>query len=53
MEKYGVNESVPQDKLAEVKAGERCPNCKALLADLAQTGVLLCPECGTEPFEKE
>ena len=50
MEKYGVDESVDQKKL-EKQASEGCPNCGAKLAK--HGNVLICPKCGSEPFEKE
>jgi len=49
MEKYGVTEQ--PEKIAELQEVETCPTCGATLIDINQTGVLLCPQCGSEPFE--
>ena len=47
MEKYGVDEE--NQKTAEEKKPKRCPKCDA---EIEQHGsVLICPNCGTEPFE--
>jgi len=51
LEKYGVNEGVDQEKL-EKQASAGCPNCGR--KDLAKHGsVIVCPSCGTAPFEKD
>ena len=51
MEKYGVNEGVEQETL-EKYASEGCPNCGR--QNLTKHGaVLICPSCGTAPFENE
>lgn len=51
MEKYGVDESADQDKL-EKQASNGCPVCGR--TDLKRHGaVLMCPEHGTEPFERK
>jgi len=50
MEKFGVDEGVDQDAL-EKAAAEGCPKCgKALVK---HGSVLMCPEHGSEPFEKQ
>ena len=50
VEKYGVVEEF-------VKAGESgkentCPICGLKLQDRDETGILICPVCGTKPFEE-
>lgn len=49
MEKYGVSESSNQEKL-EKSAAEGCPQCGAKVTRHGST--LVCPRCGSEPFEK-
>lgn len=49
MEKYGVTEQT--EKTAEPQDTGKCPDCGATLVDAEQTGVLLCPQCGSKPFE--
>jgi predicted RNA-binding Zn-ribbon protein involved in translation (DUF1610 family) len=51
MEKYGVDEG-EQQKTGEESKAPQCPDCGAALRDTDQTGVLVCPTCGTKPFEK-
>jgi hypothetical protein len=47
MEKYAVDE----DNEKKASEGSRCPKCDS---ELEQHGdVQLCPEHGSEPFEKE
>jgi nucleoid DNA-binding protein/ribosomal protein S27AE len=48
MEKHGVDEQVDQEKM-EKMAAEGCPNCGSKLERHGK--VLLCPKCGSEPFE--
>jgi len=43
MDKYGVKEK-QSEKV-------RCPNCNSLLEKHGK--VLLCPKCGSEPFEEK
>lgn len=50
MEKYGVDEEVEQEKL-EKAAAEGCPKCGAKVA--RHGTILVCPNCGTEPFEEK
>jgi len=52
MDKYGVDEQVSEEKRAGLKTN-RCPECNELLLDTDETGVLVCPKCGTRPFEEE
>ena len=52
MEKYGVAEEIEQTKEAQQTDNSKCPACKAILRDNNNTGVLLCPTCGSRPFEK-
>lgn len=47
MEKFGVDEGT-SDQL-EKKASENCPKCGSKVAVHGRT--LVCPKCGTEPFE--
>lgn len=54
MEKYGVdtNKKRRNDKNKDTKLAEEenvCPKCYAKLE--ADSGVTLCPNCGSEPFE--
>lgn len=49
MDKLGVNEST-DDHVMEKAATEGCPQCGAKVVREGQ--VLICPNCGTEPFEK-
>lgn len=48
MEKYGVNESVNQERL-EKQAAKGCPECGSNL--IKHGSVLLCPVHGSSPFE--
>ena len=48
MEKYGVDEGRQSNQL-EKAASEGCPKCGAKVSRQGRT--LLCPRCGTEPFE--
>jgi len=50
MEKYGVEET--QEKTAEPKKDNKCPDCGADLRPADETGVLLCKKCGSRPFEE-
>ena len=50
MEKYGVDEGVPDPEALEKRAGEGCPVCGKKL--VRQGNTFICPEHGTEPFEK-
>lgn len=52
MEKYGVSEDSTLEKEAKQGDQPRCPTCDAVLRDEAKTGVLLCPNCGSRPFER-
>jgi ribosomal protein L37AE/L43A len=51
MEKFGVEEVESDDKTAQDKNDRPCPRCGAALRAKLETGVLLCPNCGSEPFE--
>jgi len=51
MEKYGVDEE--EDTVKTAKVGDKtCPTCSTKLRPPAKTGVLLCPKCGSKPFER-
>jgi ribosomal protein L37AE/L43A len=52
MDKYGVSEDLEQTKEAQHEDHPKCPECKAELCDSNNTGVLLCPNCGSRPFEQ-
>ncbi len=52
MEKYGVSEESANEKEAQQKDNPTCPDCGEALCDSSNTGVLLCPNCGSRPFEK-
>lgn len=52
-EKYGVLENPETvDKTAEEKTPRRCPDCNSVLVPSEQVNVLICPQCGTKPFER-
>lgn len=48
MEKFGVDESVDQERL-EKKAANGCPVCGR--TPKRHGNVLMCPEHGSEPYE--
>lgn len=50
MEKYAVDEEVDQEKL-EKAAASGCPNCGRKPEKHGK--ILVCPSCGSEPFEKK
>lgn len=50
MDKYGVDEDADGEKL-EKAAAEGCPKCGAKCTKHGNT--LVCPTCGTEPWESE
>jgi len=52
MEKYGVSEEAELEKEAKQGDKPRCPTCNTPLRDSSNTGVLLCPNCGSRPFER-
>ena len=47
MEKFGVSEDAEEG--LEKKAAEGCPSCGKKVVVHGHT--LLCPKCGSEPFE--
>ncbi len=49
MEKLGVEEQKDTDKL-EKAASEGCPRCGRKIERHGE--VWMCPQCGTEPFER-
>jgi ribosomal protein L37AE/L43A len=49
-EKYGVEEADEDSKTAAEET-KRCPHCDGELRPREVTGVLLCVNCGTKPFE--
>jgi DNA-directed RNA polymerase subunit RPC12/RpoP len=50
MDKYGVETEKPV-KTADDKP--KCPNCGKPIEDPEKTGVPLCPDDGSKPFEKK
>ena len=52
MQKYGVEEEKPSDNKTAAD-DTMCPACQAVLRPADETGVLLCPNCGSKPFEKK
>lgn len=52
MEKFGVEIEEPDKTASEKKpAPETCPRCGATLRAKEEVNVLLCPNCGSLPFE--
>ena len=51
MDKFGVEEPSVDEKVAEARETRKCPDCQSDLRDANETGVLVCPQCGTKPFE--
>lgn len=50
MDKYGVDEQIDQENL-EKRAAEGCPKCGSALE--RHGNVIICPKCGSKPFEEE
>jgi predicted RNA-binding Zn-ribbon protein involved in translation (DUF1610 family) len=50
MDKLGVDESVNQDVM-EKAAAQGCPECGSKCERHGH--LLICPKCGTKPFEKQ
>jgi len=50
MEKFGVEEEESDTKTAAQLKGF-CPICGEELCPQEVTGILLCPRCGSKPFE--
>lgn len=55
MEKYAVEENViaEEEKAAGDTEKACCPVCSTPLRNTNETGVLLCPKCGSKPFEEK
>ena len=51
MEKFGVEQDEPAVKTAETKNAGACPVCRSRLQPRELSNVLVCPKCGTKPFE--
>ncbi len=52
MEKFGTEEvDEPADKQATDR--EKCPQCGKQLRPRSITGIRVCPDCGTKPFEEK
>jgi len=49
LEKYGVVEET--DTKVATADKPTCPKCGTALRPVEETGVLLCPKCGSQPFE--
>ena len=52
MDKYGVDEEEPSPNKTTEDKPKQCPACKSPLRPIEDTGVLICPKCGSKPFEK-
>jgi ribosomal protein L37AE/L43A len=52
VEKYGVEEAEPVPEKTATDKPKECPKCHSPLRPTLDTGVLLCPQCGSKPFEK-
>lgn len=52
MDKFGVEEEDPPPNKTAADAPKECPACHTPLRPISETGVLLCPKCGSKPFEK-
>ena len=50
MDKYAVDETVDQN-IMEKAAAQGCPKCGAKCERHGNT--MICPRCGSEPFEKK
>ncbi len=50
VDKLGVDESM-DEQVMEKAASEGCPKCGAKVVREGQ--LLVCPNCGTEPFERK
>lgn len=54
MDKYGVDQDLDdKKKTASEKNPTRCPTCGRNLRPSDETNILLCPQCGSLPFEVE
>lgn len=51
MEKYGVDELEDEDSKTATAKVVVCPSCGAKIRNYQITGVKICPQCGSEPFE--
>lgn len=51
MDKYAVELDPEAVKTADAKAPGTCPVCGAKVLSPETTNVLVCPKCGTIPFE--
>lgn len=51
-EKYGVDEVNGGAKTAKEGEIRHCPNCGKRLVPTEKINVLMCPLCGTRPFEE-
>ena len=54
MDKFGVDEiNDPDAPKTGALTHKVCPACGAELRPVEDTGVLLCPRCGSKPFEEQ
>lgn len=52
MDKYGVVQEAPTEKVGTEHPVTICPRCGAIIPDFDKTGgILVCEQCGTQPFE--
>jgi len=52
MEKYGVEQEIDVKTAQDAQGKKKCPSCCSVLRPSEHTGVLLCPTCGSKPFER-
>lgn len=53
MDKFGVEEEETAPDKTAAEQPKQCPACDAPLRPIEETGVLICPNCGSKPFEKK
>jgi Zn finger protein HypA/HybF involved in hydrogenase expression len=50
MDKYGVDEGTEDQEILEKRSSQGCPKCGSTRVQ-RHGSTLICPNCGTEPFE--